>query len=130
MDMRKRLLMVLPIMVVMALGLAWLRMDKPHRDIGSEEARFRVVPEQLRTAFVQGSAEATGYLNAVVELHGVVVEDDGRRVVLEDGVVASWDTTRSRLLLDHGEEVHLKGRVTGYDDLFDEVRMDGLVLVE
>ena len=60
----------------------------------------------------------------------VVLEDDGRRVMLEGGVVASWDTTRDRRLLEKGELIKLKGRVTGYDDLFEEVRMDGLVLSE
>ena len=60
----------------------------------------------------------------------MVLEDDGRRVMLEGGVVASWDTTRAHRTLEEGELLKLKGRVTGYDDLFEEVRMDGLVLVE
>jgi len=44
--------------------------------------------------------------------------------------VAAWDTTRPHRVLEKGELLRVKGRVTGYDDLFEEVRMDGLVVVQ
>ena len=119
---------MLPILAAVAAGIGWLMMEKPHRDVGGEVARHKMVPEELQMVLAEGEAAAP-YLDAVVELYGVVLEDDGRRVMLEGGVVASWDTTRDRRLLEKGELIKLKGRVTGYDDLFEEVRMDGLVLV-
>ena len=70
------------------------------------------------------------YLNAVVELYAVVAEDDGVRASFEGGVVAVWDTLQTHRILEPGELLRVKGRVTGYDNLFEEVRMDGLVLVE
>ena len=87
-----------------------------------------MVPEDLKAVLANGGEDVGDYLNAVVELDAVVDEDDGKRVVLQGGVVASWDTTREHRLLEKGELIKLKGRVTGYDDLFQEVRMDGLVL--
>ena len=86
------------------------------------------VPEELSMVLAKGGEDVADYLNAVVELYGVVEEDNGERVVLRGGVVASLDTTRDHRLLEKGELIKLKGRVTGYDDLFEEVRMDGLVL--
>jgi hypothetical protein len=130
MDMRKLLRIALPLMAAAAAGIGWLMMDKPHRDVGGEVARYKMVPEELQMVLAEGGEAAAPYLDAVVELYGVVLEDDGRRVMLEGGVVASWDTTRDRRLLEKGELIKLKGRVTGYDDLFEEVRMDGLVLSE
>ena len=115
-------------MAAVAAGIGWLMMDKPHRDVGGEAARHKMVPEELQLILAEGGETAAPYLDAVVELYGVVLEDNGRRVMLEGGVVASWDTTRDHRHLEKGELVKLKGRVTGYDDLFDEVRMDGLVL--
>lgn len=128
MDMRRLLRIVLPLMAAVAAGIGWLMMDKPHRDVGGEAARHKMVPEELQLILAEGGETAAPYLDAVVELCGVVLEDNGRRVMLEGGVVASWDTTRDHRHLEKGELVKLKGRVTGYDDLFDEVRMDGLVL--
>lgn len=128
MDMRRLLRIVLPLMAAVAAGIGWLMMDKPHRDVGGEAARHKMVPEELQLILAEGGETAAPYLDAVVELYGVVLEDNGRRVMLEGGVVASWDTTRDHRHLEKGELVKLKGRVTGYDDLFDEVRMDGLVL--
>lgn len=130
MDTHKLLRIALPLMAAAAAGIGWLMMDKPHRDVGGEVARHKMVPEELQMVLAEGGEAAAPYLDAVVELYGVVLEDDGRRVMLEGGVVASWDTTRDRRLLEKGELIKLKGRVTGYDDLFEEVRMDGLVLSE
>ena len=130
MDKRKLLRLVLPILAAVAAGVGWLMMEKPHRDVGGEVARHKMVPEELQMVLAEGGEAAAPYLDAVVELYGVVLDDDGRRVMLEGGVVASWDTTRAHRTLEEGELLKLKGRVTGYDDLFEEVRMDGLVLVE
>jgi len=130
MDKRKLLRVALPILAAVAAGIGWLMMEKPHRDVGGEVARHKMVPEELQMVLAKGGEAAAPYLDAVVELYGVVLEDDGRRVMLEGGVVASWDTTRAHRTLEEGELLKLKGRVTGYDDLFEEVRMDGLVLVE
>lgn len=128
MDTRKLLRVALPLMAAVAAGIGWLMMDKPHRDVAVEVARHQMVPEELNMVLAKGGEDVADYLNAVVELYGVVEEDNGERVVLRGGVVASWDTTRDHRLLEKGELIKLKGRVTGYDDLFEEVRMDGLVL--
>lgn len=128
MDTRKLLRIALPLMAAAAAGIGWLMMDKPHRDVAVEDARHHMVPKELNMVLAKGGEDVADYLNAVVELYGVVEEDNGERVVLRGGVVASWDTTRDHRLLEKGELIKLKGRVTGYDDLFEEVRMDGLVL--
>lgn len=127
---RKILLVVLALAVIMLAGIGWMMMDRPHRDIASEEARFKMVPEELAGMMGGGDSVAARYLNQVVELYAVVESDDGERVVLGGGVVAVWDTIRAHRRLEEGELLRVKGRVTGYDDLFGEVRMDGLTIVD
>ncbi len=127
---RKTLRVVLPLGAAILAGIGWLLLERPHRDVAEEQAQFKMVPEELASALAQGDSTAQSYLNAVVELYGVVASDDGQRVTLEGGVVGAWDTTRSHRTLQEGELLRLKGRVTGYDDLFEEVRMDGMVMVE
>lgn len=126
---RKLLRVVLPLGAAILAGIGWLLLERPHRDVGGEPAQFQMVPEELVGVLAKGDSSAQAYLDAVVELYGVVATDDGRRVTLEGGVVATWDSTRPHRSLEEGELLRLKGRVTGYDDLFEEVRMDGLVLV-
>ena len=121
--------MLLPALAALLVGIGWLSMERPHRDVGSEVAAFKMVPEELLMAFTSGDSATAKYLNAVVELYAVVEGDDGTRVTMKGGVVAAWDTTRAHRSLERGELLRLKGRVTGYDDLFEEVRMDGLVIV-
>ena len=126
---RKTLRVLLPALGALLVGIGWLLMERPHRDVGSEVAAFKMVPEELVTAFTSGDSAAAQYLNAVVELYAVVEGDDGKRVTMKGGVVAAWDSARIHRSLEPGELLRLKGRVTGYDDLFEEVRMDGLVIV-
>lgn len=126
---RKLLRVLLPLLAALAIGMTWFTIEKPHRDVGEEAARYKMVPEELQGVLSRGDSISKGYLNAVVELLGVVEEDDGSRVVLSGGVIAAWDTIREHRRLEKGESIRLKGRVTGYDDLFGEVRMDGLVIV-
>jgi len=127
---RKTWRVVLPLLAAALAGIGWLMMERPHRDIGAEAARFRMVPQELVQAMAAGDSTSAVYLNEVVELFGVVDSDDGKRLALKGGVLASWDSTRTHRLLEAGELLRVKGRVTYYDDMFDEVRMDGLVLVE
>ena len=124
---RKTLRVLLPALAALIVGISWFQVERPHRDVGTEVAAFKMVPEELVTAFARD--DAAQYLNAVVELYAVVEGDDGERVTMKGGVVAAWDTTRAQRRLEAGELLRLKGRVTGYDDLFEEVRMDGLVIV-
>jgi hypothetical protein len=118
-------------LVAAAFGaIIWSLMDRPHRDVAGESAQFKLVPQELAMALTSGDSIAALYLNAVVELYAVVDQDDGTRASFEGGVVAVWDTLNSHRVLEKGELLRVKGRVTGYDDLFEEVRMDGLVLVD
>ena len=110
--------------------LVWSLLDKPHRDVGEEPAQFKMVPAALQMAMANADEGANAHLNAVVELFGVVSENNDRQLVFEGGVIAAWDTTRQHRTPAVGELIRLKGRVTGYDDLFEEVRMDGAVLLE
>ena len=127
---RSRTIWYFAIILVVVVGFfAWKMMGKDHRDVGAEVAQFKMVPEELVMAMSSGDSTAAPYLNAVVELFGVVVENDEKRLVLEGGVIAAWDTTREHRTPRVGELLRIKGRVTGYDDLFEEVRMDGGVLV-
>lgn len=129
MQKRKTLRVALPALAAVLAGIGWLMMERPHRDIGAEAAQFKMVPEELVQAMATGDSISAMYLNEVVELFGVVDSDDGKRVALQGGVLASWDSSRTHRLLEKGELLRVKGRVTYYDDMFNEVRMDGLVLV-
>ena len=110
-------------------AIVWSLMERPHRDVAAELAQFKLVPQELVVFLTSGDSSAALYLNAVVELYAVVAQDDGVRASFEGGVVAVWDTLRPHRILEPGELLRVKGRVMGYDDLLEEVRMDGLVLV-
>lgn len=110
-------------------AMVWSFVERPHRDVAAEPAQFKMVPQELVGFLSSGDSVGSRYLNAVVELFAVVSEDDGVRVSFEGGVVAAWDTLQPHRPLDPGALLRVKGRVTGYDDLFEEVRMDGLVVV-
>lgn len=127
---RQFLRVALPLVAAALAGIGWILLERPHRDIGAEPARFRRVPTELSSIMAASDSVSMQHLNAVVELTGVVSSDDGTRVTFDGGVVALWDSTRTHRSFQKGDFVRVKGRVTGYDDLFEEVRMDGLVLMQ
>ena len=64
MDKRKLLRVVLPILAAVAAGVGWLMMEKPHRDVGGEVARHKMVPEELQRVLAEGGEAAAPYLDA------------------------------------------------------------------
>ena len=51
-------------------GIGWSLLERPHRDIGAEAARFKMVPEELVGKLAAGDSSSTAYLDAVESCTG------------------------------------------------------------
>ncbi len=117
---------VIGAVIVVGIGLAgyFYVFHKPHRDIANEEATLAISASDLKLAFVENNDKASEmYLDKVVAVTGVVLKIEVGSLGLDGAVNASFnDLDISQF--QEGDEVTLKGRVLGYDDLFDEVKLD------
>lgn len=92
------------------------------RDIAHEESAYEVRAKEWSGEFGQNIEAATQkYLNKTVAVSGVVASIEGNVLTLRDGVSCQLSTSAA---LDDGELITIKGRVTGYDDLLEEIKLD------
>ena len=113
----------LVILVIIALGiLGYFYIFQGHRDIQSEAVEYKRSAVLLLDDFQNNTEAATEkYLNKTLEIYGAVSHSDRLTLVLDSGVFFALS---EKQLSEVGDEVVVKGRCIGYDDLLEEVKMD------
>ena len=99
--------------------------SRPASDRTMESSAVTLSAHELHSGFLGGdSLQSAQWLNQIVEVTGEVQSAEGTTVMLVPGVVCRFEESPDRSQCLEGSEVTLKGRVLGFDDLFNEVRMD------
>lgn len=110
--------------VVAGAAVAWSMYNKPHKDYAQEEVAQTWRAEDLVAAFAEAPDDMQAqWQEKVVEVTGTVRSSSKQSVVLNPGVVATYDEGHAPQVAPTGR-VTLKGRLVGFDDLFGEVRID------
>lgn len=92
------------------------------RDLESEKAEFVISAVDVSNEFSTNSQMATTkYLNKAIEISGTVTNITANVVIL-DGKISCQLQKAQKLGLN--TIVKVKGRVTGYDDLLEELKLD------
>ena len=91
-----------------------------HRDIQSEDAVTRISAPELQALFASDPAHE--YLNKTVTVSGVVTDIDSNLITLDSKVSCELIMPPKKDILQ--QEVKLKGRCLGYDELFEIVKLD------
>ena len=110
------IIVALLLVVVAVLGYNYLYQD--HRDIQQETAVFKGTASELKT-LLTGSEDTLS--NTTVELRGYVTALELDGLVLSNSVYCKLDSIPEVSLQ---ENLIIKGRVLGYDSLFELVSMD------
>jgi len=120
--MRKIIFLILGIVFLLAIG-GYFYLYQGHRDIMTEKASFQLSSENLISDFQKDMVAAnTKYLNKTIEVKGKIKELTDSAITLEPGVFCSFNHKLTKELKD--KEVTVKGRCIGYDELFNEVKLD------
>ena len=116
--------MVLGGILVLALagvGLYQYAMHGGARDVAGEKPAYSLTAVALLNEFsTNGEAATKKYLNKTIEVAGEVSDAKDGEIALNGGVRCAGVTTGVSLK----ENVRVKGRVLGYDDMLQEVRLD------
>lgn len=113
----------LVILGIIALGIVgYFYIFQGHRDIQSETVAYKRSAVLLLDDFQNNTAAATEkYLNKTLEIYGTVSLSDSLTLVLDKGVFFALSESQ---LSNIGDEIAVKGRCIGYDDLLEEVKID------
>jgi len=98
------------------------------RDIENEASEFNVSASDVFDEFSSNSQMATSkYLNKAVEITGKVT-NVGENVITLDGKVSCQLQVSVQVILN--SQLKIKGRVTGYDDLLEELKLDQCLVIK
>lgn len=97
------------------------------RDVQKETAVFTLKALDLHQAFVANTEKANAtYLEKATEVSGTVTAVEGTQLLLDKKVVC---ISQAPLSVQVGAIITVKGRVIGYDDFLDEIKMDQCTLI-
>lgn len=110
---------------VVALGFVLNATFNPKpRIIANEKAAFLIPADELQYFFANNEETASQkYMDKVLEVSGEVTEIEGKSVVLDNRVLVNFLTDTGNGLRE-GEELVIKGRCVGFDELLLQVKID------
>ena len=111
------------VLILTTIGLYYYAY-KDHRDIANEGAVYTDTAVALNDSIVHNNE---AFLNQTLAVSGVVTFVDETTITLDDALVAQFETGHTAQL---NQQLTLKGRCIGYDDLFEVVVLDQCVLMD
>lgn len=98
------------------------------RDLEKEKSEFNVSAVDIFAEFSANAQTATKkYLNKAVEISGKVTTINENVIIVDEKVSCQLLKSEEVVL---NSQVKIKGRVTGYDDLLEELKLDQCLVVK
>lgn len=93
------------------------------RDLSEEATNFSVSSKVLAEAFTKNTAVANSkYLEKAIAVSGVVTSANANEITLDNSIVCTLKNSNDSIKVN--QTVTIKGRVIGYDDLMEEIKLD------
>ena len=119
--MRKWLILIFIILLVIV-GYNYVYQD--HRNIEKEAAAVTISSILISNEFAQNPNKANKkYLNNTVEIFGLVTESNKNYITLNSKVFCQFEKEFNKSF-SINSTLKIKGRVIGYDDLLEHVKLD------
>lgn len=120
------------LVMISAIVVLYFYVYKSHRDIDAEKAAFEISVSELSQRFINNPDSSTAtYADQTISIYGNVTALDLKQntITLDNKLIAT--TSKEEMnKAKMGELVKLKGRFIGYDELFNELRMDQCTIQE
>lgn len=117
------LLAFISIVIVGFFAARYYAYNAGRRDIQSEDIAFAKTAKNITQEFnTSTDASNKKYLEKPVAITGTVTSVKDTEVIIDNSVNCSLSKANSSIKI--GQNVTIKGRVVGFDDLLGEVKMD------
>ena len=117
----------LPPIFIVLLMIVYAVWNKPHINYSNTKPNITIDSSNFINEFKANATIATEkYLNQIILVNGDVTDKLNKSVVLDNGIVCSLDSLSLEALelIQINDESIIKGRFVGFDDLFEEIRLD------
>jgi hypothetical protein len=128
--MNKKVTFLIVLIVIVFLGCLGYNyiMTAGARDIPSEKSEFTTSATAIFSEFSNKPEMATKkYLNKTVQISGKVTNIGKNVITLNEKVSCQLQVSEKVTM---GSQINIKGRVTGYDDLIEELKLDLCLIVK
>ena len=128
--MRKNILIFAIFMAVGFFGYTYL--FGGGRDFANEEAIKVSSVESIFSEFSKNEQTSNKkYLNKVIEISGKVTQvDTDSNAIMMDGKVYASFKKNDFMNFNENENINIKGRFLGYDDLLEELKLDNCTVIK
>lgn len=125
--MRKWILILVIAIVVAIFGYNYIYQD--HRDIQSEQAEFTMTSSEINQLFSENSTSAEQkFLNKTIEVSGLITDINSNDITIDDKIFCQFSNNLDTSV-DKNESIKIKGRVIGYDDLLEQIKLDQCTII-
>ena len=121
----KKIIFPIVLVVLVAAAIGYYMFNKPHRDVASERAIYTFEDQQLNQLLSKNFDSAFSVMgDQPIEVSGEIksIEGDHNNLIVLNGVVVQLQDNQPAVLI--GDHVTIKARLTGFDDLFMEAKLD------
>jgi hypothetical protein len=124
--MKKKVIIISVLLIAGYFGYKYLYHD--HRDIKNEKASSTISSVEIVKEFLSDETKAnTKYLDKTVEISGKVASISEKEIVLDDKVFGILSEKQD---VKVGDNLKLKGRLIGFDELLEQVKLDQCTIVK
>lgn len=120
------------LVMISAIVVLYFYVYQSHRDIDAEQATFETSVSELSQRFINNPDSSTvTYADQTISIYGNVTALDLKQntITLDNKLIAT--TSKDEMnSVKMGELIKVKGRFIGYDELFNELRMDQCIIEE
>lgn len=129
---KNKIVLGLVILLLLVSGGSYLYygvLFKTSRNIESEEPIFTISAERLIQDYKTNQKKANSkYLNKTIQIEGIVSSETDSTLVLHNTVFCLLSHPQKNKLIK--KNVVIKGKCIGYDELFEEVKLDQCTIIK
>lgn len=119
---RNWIALIIVLIITTVIGYNYVYQD--HRDIESEQTEFTMSSVEINQLFSKNPTSAEQkFLNKTIEVSGLITDINSNDITIDDKVFCQFSNNLEPSL-NKNEKVKIKGRVIGYDDLLEQVKLD------
>ncbi len=125
--MKKWVILIVLCIVVVIIGYRYVYQD--HRDIATETSLYKLTALDISNEFaINPIASENKYLNKTIEVSGNISDKNPQNITIEGKVFCQFSSEIQTSL--NTDQVKIKGRFIGYDDLLEQVKLDQCTIID
>ncbi|PKQ46340.1 OB-fold protein [Confluentibacter flavum] len=125
--MKKWSILIVLCVVVVIIGYRYIYQD--HRDIATETSIYKLTASDISNEFaINPMSSENKYLNKTIEVSGSISDKNPQNITIDGKVFCQFSNKIQTDLKT--DQIKIKGRFIGYDDLLEQVKLDQCTIID